>query len=443
MRCRAGPVSTAPGPPSGPRSEGPGRGEAAKPKAKGGRGPGSRERAGTAVPAGRAPLRAAGSAAGMDSEEESFIRLFPEEGSQDHGSESPEELRKEIERCKELYRALEEDHAKLQVAKEAAEKRTQELKKEGELHKIFEQQLSLNGDEGRAHQIFAIKEENNKLRQQKQVLKNKLEELKKRVLWNDPVMMQSALPEKKMIFKGLTVNKENMNNLMLTPLIHYPLPGGSALITFEEAKVAQRIIEMREHTVELSCGELEELDQCRVRVQAVPMDILLPSALEVRLTPRSRSILVSELPRLDISKEALLDKLELFFSKTKNGGSEVENREFLEDSDQVVLTFTEDGVAEPLIERGHIQVPIGKEKYKIKISPCMSGDISNLQLQPSRCPRTVLLLGIPDVLSEESMQDALEIHFQKGSRGGGEVDALAYVPEGRTGVAVFVEEDTG
>ncbi|NXB71545.1 IN35 protein, partial [Donacobius atricapilla] len=249
-----------------------------------------------------------------------------------------------------------------------------------------------------------------------------------------------AMPEKKMIFKGLTVNKEDMNHLMLTPLIRYPLPGGSALITFEEAEVAQRIIEMREHTVELSCGELEELDQCRMRVQAVPMDILLPSALEIRLTPSSRSILVSELPSLDISKESLLDKLELFFSKTKNGGSEVESREFLQDPDQVVLTFTEDGVAEPLIERGRIQVPIGKGKYEIKISPCVRGDISNLQLQPSRCPRTVLLLGIPDVLSEESMRDALEIHFQRTSRGGGEVDALAYVPAGRTGVAVFVED---
>ncbi|TRZ15639.1 hypothetical protein HGM15179_011404 [Zosterops borbonicus] len=376
----------------------------------------------------------------MDSDEESFIRLGPEDGPQDPGPESAEQLRREIERCKEVYRVLQQDHAKLQVAKEAAEQRTQELKKEEELLKIFEQQLSLNGDEERAQQIFAIKEENNRLRQEKQVLKNKVEELKKRVLGNDTVMMQSALPEKKMIFMGLTVNKEDMNNLMLTPQIHYPLPGGSALITFEEAKVAQRIIEMREHTVELSCAELDEPDQYRVRVQAVPVDILLPSALEVRLSQRSRSILVSELPRLDISKEALLDKLELFFSKTKNGGSEVESREFLEDSEQVVLTFTEDGVAEPLIQRGHIQVPIGKGKYKIKISPCMCGDISNLQLQPSRCPRTVLLLGIPDVLSAESMQDALEIHFQKGSRGGGEVDALAYVPAGRTGVAVFAED---
>ncbi|NXI48118.1 IN35 protein, partial [Galbula dea] len=250
-----------------------------------------------------------------------------------------------------------------------------------------------------------------------------------------------ALPEKKMVFKGLVTNKEDMNKLVLTPRIYYPLLGGSALITFEKAEVAQRIIEMKEHMVELSYEkELEELEQCRVRVQAEPVDILLPSALEIGLTRISRSILVSNLPSLGISQEALLDKLELFFSKTKNGGGEVESTEFLSDSGQVMLTFAQDRVAELLIERGHIQVLIGKGKYKVKISPYMSGDITNLQLQPSRCPRTVLLAGIPDVLDKESMRDALEIHFQKASRGGGEVDALDYLPAGRGGVAVFEED---
>ncbi|NWU67036.1 IN35 protein, partial [Pterocles burchelli] len=250
-----------------------------------------------------------------------------------------------------------------------------------------------------------------------------------------------ALPEKKMVFKGLVTNKEDANKLMLTPMVRYPLLGGSALITFEKAEVAQRIIEMKEHLVELSCGEeLEEFERCRMRVQAAPVDILLPSALEISLARSSRSILVSDLPSLGIPEEALLDKLELFFSKTKNGGGEVESREFLDDSGQVVLTFAQDGVAEPLIARGHIQVLIGKGKYELKISPCMSGDITNLQLQPSRCPRTVLLSGIPDVLGEETMRDTLEIHFQKSSQGGGEVDTLAYVPAGRQGVAVFTED---
>lgn len=51
----------------------------------------------------------------------------------------------------------------------------------------------------------------------------------------------------------------------------------------------------------------------------------------------------------------------------------------------------------------------------------------------------MLLSGIPDVLAEEPMRDALEIHFQKESRGGGEVDTLGYVPAGRRAVAVFGE----
>ncbi|NWV01699.1 IN35 protein, partial [Upupa epops] len=250
-----------------------------------------------------------------------------------------------------------------------------------------------------------------------------------------------ALPEKKMVFKGLLTNKEDVNNLSLTPVIRCPLPGGSALITFEKEEVAQRIIEMKEHLVELTSGEeLEDFERCRVRVQAAPVDILLPSTLEIRLTQSSRSILVSDLPSLGIPEEALLDKLELFFSKTKNGGGEVESREFLDDSGQVVLTFTQDGVAEPLIARGHLAVPLGKGKYELKISPHMNGDITNLQFQPSRCLRTVLLSGIPDVLGEEPLRDALEIHFQKSSRGGGEVDALDYIPAGRLGVAVFTQD---
>uniref|UniRef100_A0A803WEA4 RING-type E3 ubiquitin transferase n=1 Tax=Ficedula albicollis TaxID=59894 RepID=A0A803WEA4_FICAL len=149
----------------------------------------------------------------MDSEESSFVKLPPEEGLQDDGSENPEQLREKIDWCKELHRILEQDCANLQMAKEAAEQRTKELKKEEELHKVLEQQLTLHRDEERAHQML------------------------------------SSLPEKKVIFKGLTVNKESMNKLMLTPQIRYPLLGGSALITFEEEKVAQRILKVKNHVL--------------------------------------------------------------------------------------------------------------------------------------------------------------------------------------------------
>ncbi|XP_065507416.1 interferon-induced 35 kDa protein isoform X2 [Caloenas nicobarica] len=381
----------------------------------------------------------------MDSEEDSFIQLSqPGELEGDILEGIPAQIQQEIERCKELCSALEQDHAKLQAAKEAVERKAGELRKEGELlHKICEQQKLLSREQEGSWQmdIFLAKEERDTLRQEKQVLEKKLEEVRQRFHWEDPAMMLPALPEKKMVFKGLVTNKEDVNKLILTPLVCYPLLGGSALITFEKAEVARMIIDLKEHMVELSCGEeLEELDRCKVRVQAAPVDLLLPSALEIGLTRSSRTILVSDLPSLGIPEEALLDKLELFFSKTKNGGGEVESREFLDNSDQVVLTFAQDGVAELLIARGHMQVLIGKGKYDVKISPCISGDITDLQFQPSRCPRTVLLSGIPDVLGEEAMRDTLEIHFQKTSRGGGEVDVLAYVPAGRQAVAVFTED---
>ena len=38
-------------------------------------------------------------------------------------------------------------------------------------------------------------------------------------------------------------------------------------------------------------------------------------------------------------------------------------------------------MAEQLITRGQVQVPIGKTKYKLKISPYMSGDVTNLQVR--------------------------------------------------------------
>ncbi|NXD15080.1 IN35 protein, partial [Nothocercus nigrocapillus] len=270
-----------------------------------------------------------------------------------------------------------------------------------------------------------------------------------------------ALPGRSMVFKGRVTDTADMDTLTLTPRVHYPLPGGSALVTFEQSEVAQRIVAMKEHVVELSHGE--EPDRCRVRVRAEPVELLLPSTLQLSLSRSCRRVLLSGLPSRDIFEETLLDKLELFFSKAKNGGGEVESLELL-CGGQVVLSFAQDGgvwgagagacvgcargsglssppaVAEQLIARGVVQFPIKNAKYEIKISPYVNGDVTSLQLRPSRCTRTVLLRGIPDVLDTELMRDALEIHFQKSSRGGGEVDALGYVPEGQWAMAVFKED---
>lgn len=44
-------------------------------------------------------------------------------------------------------------------------------------------------------------------------------------------------------------------------------------------------------------------------------------------------------------------------------------------------------------------------------------------------------------MDQDSLQDLLEIHFQKTSNGGGEVDAIIYNPVGQQTLALF-DEDT-
>ncbi|XP_038241251.2 interferon-induced 35 kDa protein isoform X5 [Dermochelys coriacea] len=285
-------------------------------------------------------------------------------------------------------------------------------------------------------ELCLAKEERDKLLQEKQELEKELEE--RRVAWEKQAKAPPSLPDRKMLFKGHVTEAKDVNALVVAPRIQRALPGGSALLTFEEPEVAQRILEMKWHEV-----KLDESAGCegRLRVQAEPVELLLPSALEIEMKLSDRCILLSSLPRLDLSEEQLLDKLEIFFSKKKNGGSEVEQRELLSDSGHVVLTFVHNGVAEQLTKKGLFQVPIGKQTYELKVTPYISGQITNLQVRPSVCAKTVLLSGISDILDEESMRDALEIHFQKPSRGGGEVDALGYVPVGKRALAVF-EEDT-
>lgn len=62
--------------------------------------------------------------------------------------------------------------------------------------------------------------------------------------------------------------------------------------------------------------------------------------LDTQVCPRR--ILVSNLPKMeDDVIDRLLDKLEIYFSKTRNGGGEVEETDMLPDSGNVVITFVE------------------------------------------------------------------------------------------------------
>lgn len=58
-----------------------------------------------------------------------------------------------------------------------------------------------------------------------------------------------------------------------------------------------------------------------------------------------------------------------------------------------------------------------------------------------KCNRTVLITGIPDITDKDTLRDLLEIHFQKPSNGGGEVQELTYCPEGQYTVALFEDDE--
>lgn len=54
--------------------------------------------------------------------------------------------------------------------------------------------------------------------------------------------------------------------------------------------------------------------------------------------------------------------------------------------------------------------------------------------------RSILLDGVEDVEEEEDLQDHLEIHFQKPSNSGGEIESIKYISKGKALQAFFCED---
>lgn len=379
-----------------------------------------------------------------ESEEESYIHL-PWENISPSGSLGmrEEDISWELRKCQDTVRGLEMDILSLKASKESCEQEASALQQEIE---CLRRRFSELQDETSAYELTFQDEMTARelLLQDKQAQERELEKLAR--LYADQKELQkvpAAFPERRMVFKG-TMEKEEMEGapsdmVTVLPHIRYPILGGSALITFESPDVALQIIRTGRHRV-----QLDDFGYTSIWVKAEPVILPLPTSLEGSVERSPRQILVSGLPVALVPEEQLLDKLELFFSKRQNQGGEVERVERLSNSGHVALTFVEDGVVERLVQKGQFQVPIGKDKsYTIKVSHYVSGQLTNLQFSHSVCAQTVLLTGIPDVQEEQLMSGALLVHFQKPSKGGGEVEALVYIPAGRCAVAVFEGAEDG
>lgn len=82
-------------------------------------------------------------------------------------------------------------------------------------------------------------------------------------------------------------------------------------------------------------------------------------------------VLVTGLPAgLKLSEEELLDKLELFFGKTKNGGGDVESRELLHGG--VMLGFAKDEGKGPTGETRAAASGLRRKALMLKVHPSLS-----------------------------------------------------------------------
>ncbi|XP_068193897.1 interferon-induced 35 kDa protein isoform X7 [Antennarius striatus] len=208
----------------------------------------------------------------------------------------------------------------------------------------------------------------------------------------------------------------------------YPMEGGTALVTFEETEVAMRILTMQKHRVSLGDGR-------SITVGVRPVVLIAPSSLEMETEASPRSVSISNLPRMD--PQTLVDSLEIHFSRRRHGGGEVEVCQMVPDSWTAVLTFVEKDVVKGLTDQEFHKVKFQQKKERVRVTPFVHGRLTDLQTQMTPCLRTLLLTGIPDVMEQETLQDLLEIHFQKTINGGGEVEALLYNPLGQNVSAVL------
>ncbi|XP_041029181.1 interferon-induced protein 35 [Carcharodon carcharias] len=356
------------------------------------------------------------------------------------GASKLKTIQQEIETCKADLGSLKKDIDDLERIKHELQHMTMEyavrserLQQRIESDKLEKDKQDLNlqkqMDDTVVENDNLIKEQN-KVNEELARLEEEKSELEKQL------KVSASMPQQQWTFNG-NIEQDGKPGVKFDgkPYIRYPIRGGSAVITFEDETVASKILDMEDHEVEVG--------ECQLKIKAHPLKLPMLGDVEIQTRVYKYRILVSQIPKL-IPAEQLLDKLELHFSKQRNSGGEVANVEMLEDSGNVVITFVAEGISENLTKKEFHQVELrGMNKsIPLKISPFVMGEIVNITIGEVVSKKSILFTGIPDVMDEEILQDVLEIYFQKPSNGGGEVDAFAYVPEGKSGIACF-EADNG
>ncbi|XP_035772287.1 N-myc-interactor [Neolamprologus brichardi] len=173
------------------------------------------------------------------------------------------------------------------------------------------------------------------------------------------------------------------------------LQGGQALITFEEEKVARQILKIAKCSV--SC-ENSSLD---VKPRRITMD-----------------------PAVKFEVDA----------------ATVSSVKYDKNTGTWCVTFLQPGVTESLVLRGRYDVELDTE-VKVQVGPIYEYQLRRFQTFCGCPKRTILLDDIQDMVDEEDLQDHLEIHFQKPSNSGGEIESIKYIAKPKV-LQAFLCEST-
>ncbi|XP_029386326.1 N-myc-interactor [Echeneis naucrates] len=209
-----------------------------------------------------------------------------------------------------------------------------------------------------------------------------------------------------------------------------PLQGGQALVTFEEEKVASQILKIAKCSVSCDNKSVE------VKPKRITIDPVVK--FEVHLDVSRMDLNVCNIPP-SMPEERMKDRLEMSFSRPSRGGGEVKRVDYDANTGIGHITFLHPGVAEGLVLRGSYYVGLDS-KVNVQVGPIYKHKLRKFQTFSGSPKRTLLLDGIQDVTDEDDLQDHLEIHFQKPSNCGGEIESIKYLSRGKAVQAIFCED---
>ncbi|XP_044537765.1 N-myc-interactor-like [Gracilinanus agilis] len=233
-------------------------------------------------------------------------------------------------------------------------------------------------------------------------------------------LVKRNIPTEKMKFPSVKSPEDDSQYLniscsfQVTTQFEYELKRGQALINFEDEQIAQNVIKRGKHHV--------TFDKEEMKLMAKPVPPKTGLIFQVLSKISKKKINVAGIPN-ELPEEQMRDKLALSFSKSQNGGGEIEQVEYNINTQTAVITFLQNGVADNILKHKKYPLYSNTSCYQAVVSPHMEKHVKKLQIFSEISKRTVLVTGFRNIQDdEEGIEEDIFIHFQKGSNGGGDVD---------------------